>query len=82
MFLPIVERLEQEGLACTTLRAYLVRHVEVDGGHHGPLAERMLSRLYRDDPALRAEAEEAALESLRARERLWDAIAAAAGARE
>jgi len=75
MFLPIVDSLEQGGLACDALRAYLVRHVEIDGGNHGPLAERMLTRLYRDDEALRREAEVAALESLAARERLWDAIA-------
>lgn len=81
MFLPILDRLEQEGLPCATLRAYLLRHIEVDRSHHGPLAKRMLSRLYRDDLAVRAEAELAALDSLRAREQLWDAIAAAAGAR-
>ena len=35
----------------------------------------MLARLYQGDAALRVEAEEAALESLTARERLWNAIA-------
>ena len=78
MFLPLVERLEHEGLRCALLRGYLVRHVEIDRGEHGPLGKRLLTRLYRDDRS-RAEAEEAALESLAARERLWDAIAQAVG---
>lgn len=75
MFLPIVEGLAARGLACEGLRSYLQRHVDVDGGEHGPLAERMLARLYGDDEARRRAAEDAALESLLARERLWDAIA-------
>ena len=75
MFLPIVDGLAEQGDPCDGLREYLTRHIEVDGGDHGPLAERMLVRLYGGDRALRAEAESAALESLAARERLWDAIA-------
>ena len=82
IFLPIVERLDREGLPCASLREYLLRHVEVDGSSHGPLAEGMLARLYQGDAALRVEAEEAALESLTARERLWDAIADAADSRD
>ncbi len=78
MFLAIVERLEHGGLRCPSLRAYLERHVDVDRGEHGPLAEQMLVRLYAGDEARRAEAEESALASLDARERLWDAIADAA----
>ncbi len=74
MFLPILERLERQGLCCPALRGYLLRHIEIDGTDHGPLAERMLARLYRNSAVLRAEAEEAALFSLMARERLWDAI--------
>jgi len=76
MFLAILERLQRQGLRCETLREYLQRHVEVDGSDHGPQAERMLARLCLS-PVHRLEAEEAALASLAARERLWDAIAAA-----
>ncbi len=76
LFLPIVERLARAGLAAQTLVAYFERHIEVDGGEHGPLAAALLARLYGDSTARRAEAEEAALEALRARTALWSAIAA------
>lgn len=76
MFLPIVDELATQGLACETLRAYLERHIEVDGGDHGPRAERMLERLYANDAHRRQEAERIAVESLEARKLLWDAVAA------
>lgn len=75
LFLALLERLEAQGLPCTILRAYLQRHIELDGGDHGPQAERLLERLFAGDAVRRAEAEATALESLDARERLWDAIA-------
>jgi hypothetical protein len=71
MFLPILDCLADEGLFCSTLCAYLLRHIEGDRDQHGPLAERLLVRIYGDDPVLRAEAEEAAVEALEARVRLW-----------
>lgn len=81
MFVAILERLESQGLRCDSLRAYLQRHIDIDASDHGPQAKRLLARLFHDDPALRAEAEQAALESLAARERLWNTIAdSAAGA--
>ena len=76
MFLPIVERLASSGLACAGLVEYLERHIEVDGGDHGPMASALLERLYAGDATRRAEAEHAALISLCAREQLWDDIAA------
>ncbi len=80
MFLPIVDGLAAEGLSCSVLRAYLERHIEVDGGEHGPLAEKMLTRLYRGNGEHQAEAEVAAAASLAAREALWDAITGACAA--
>ncbi len=74
VFLPIVERLDGEGLSCPALREYLLRHIEIDQGDHGPLAAEMLEHLCRGESARRREAEEAALVSLQARARLWDAI--------
>ena len=76
MFLAVLGRLEDQGLPCPALREYLQRHVDVDEGEHGPLAERMLARLCRSPGSL-GEADQAALDSLAARERLWDAVALA-----
>lgn len=76
MFIRVVEKLERAGLPCQQLVAYLHRHIEVDGETHGPLAERLLHRLYGGDRARQGEAERAALSALRARHDLWDATAA------
>jgi hypothetical protein len=48
---------------------------EVDRDSHAPLAERLICRLYANDPARQREAEEAALAALVARQRLWHALA-------
>jgi Protein of unknown function (DUF3050) len=57
-------------------RYYLDRHIEVDDGEHGPMAERLVEDLCGDDPARWRLAEVAAVRSLEARIGLWDGIAA------
>ena len=61
---------------------YLERHIEVDGGQHGPLAHRLLARLCGDDAQRWREAGEAARQALEARIRLWDALLADIGSEE
>ena len=56
------------------LRLYLARHVEVDEGHHGPLARRLLSELCGEDEARWRRATKAARGALIARRRLWDEV--------
>ena len=56
-------------------RLYLERHIELDKDEHGPLARRLLLNLCGPDPQRWAEAREAATLALRARHRLWDAVA-------
>jgi hypothetical protein len=73
MFLPMVEEFSRQGLPCERLVGYLQRHVEVDGGHHGPLAERLLERLFENDARRAAAAHRSAVLSLEARKQLWDA---------
>jgi len=60
-----------------TLTYYLERHIEVDGGHHSQLALSMVSQLCQDDPKAWDRATHAAINSLKARIKLWDGIVAA-----
>lgn len=55
-------------------RYYLDRHIEVDGGEHGPMAWRLVDRLCGDDPSRWEAAEDAAIRSLEARRILWDGV--------
>jgi hypothetical protein len=76
MFLGILDTLEmKDNASYEDLRYYLERHVEVDGGHHGPLAERMVEILCGSDAALYEEASVMAKTALQHRIALWDAVA-------
>lgn len=61
---------------------YLNRHVEVDGDHHGPLAQQMMMELCQRDDAKWHIAEEAATRALQTRLRLWDEIRLSIGMRK
>ncbi|MFZ4628300.1 MAG: DUF3050 domain-containing protein [Blastocatellia bacterium] len=75
MFLGILDQLQPPpGTDLDDLRYYLERHVEVDGGHHGPLARRMVELLVGKDPQRLTEAEEVAKAALLGRLALWDAV--------
>ena len=53
---------------------YLERHIELDGGEHGPLALELISNLCGDDDNKWREVEETAIACLVARKKLWDSI--------
>jgi hypothetical protein len=55
---------------------YLERHIEVDGGHHGQLALKMVEILCGEDPLKWQEAEEAVVQVLQARADLWTGVMA------
>ena len=77
MFRVLVERLRASGESgLEGLIYYLDRHIEIDGGAHGPAAEKMLIFLTDGVPRRWAEAYKAALRALTSRLKLWDAIAA------
>lgn len=53
---------------------YLERHIDLDEGHHGPLAIRLLSVLCEDDPSKIREVQNVAIACLRKRIDLWSRI--------
>ncbi|MBU46020.1 MAG: heme oxygenase [Flavobacteriales bacterium] len=53
---------------------YLERHIELDGGEHGPLALQLICDLCGDDSKKWLEVEETAIACLIARKKLWDVI--------
>ena len=63
-----------EGGGLGDFRYYLDRHIELDGGEHGPMAGRLVEGLCGDDPDRWRSAEDAAVRSLEARMALWDGI--------
>jgi hypothetical protein len=54
---------------------YLNRHIEVDGGEHGPMALKMVAKLCGNDPIRWREAADAAEAALQARLALWNSLA-------
>jgi hypothetical protein len=75
VFQQIVDRLDQE--TCGSLaefRYYLLRHVELDGDEHGPMASKLIAALCGQDEARWAAATEAATAALEARIEFWNAI--------
>lgn len=77
LFRGLVDRLSREHPGrLDTFRYYLERHIEVDGGHHGAIALRMVECLCGSDPQRWQEATAAASAAIQARLALWDAIAA------
>jgi len=56
------------------IKHYIVRHIEVDGDSHGPLATELLQYLAGDNPDSWKEAENASQKALSARIRLWDGV--------
>ncbi|MEZ6004073.1 MAG: DUF3050 domain-containing protein [Planctomycetota bacterium] len=79
VFHRIVERLDQQtGGRFQILRYYLVRHMEVDGEHHGPLARRLMESACKTPEDWHAAAS-AARQALEARLALWDGIERALG---
>lgn len=74
MFGRFLERARVTEDQAPSFHYYLARHVDLDGGTHGPLAMKLLETLCGDDPKRIDEAETAAEEAICARIRFWDGI--------
>ncbi len=75
VFQRIVDELNtQAGGRLKDFKYYLERHIGLDGDEHGPMAVRLLQSLCGADDALWEKAEQAAVDSLLARQELWNGI--------
>ena len=68
MFIEIVKGLEEkEGVSTSHLLYYLERHIEIDGGEHGPLSLQMIDELCENDPIKWNDALQVSLKALQMR---------------
>ena len=74
MFMPLVDRLDEEQVPCGLLKAYLERHIEADGDVHGPKAIELLDRLHAGDQQKISESLHSSVKALEARLQLWDSV--------
>lgn len=74
MFRALLDKMNISREEAGVFHYYLDRHIELDGDHHGPMSMRMLELLCEDDKIKIAEAEEAALDAIKARIQFWDGV--------
>jgi hypothetical protein len=75
VFQRIVDRLSEEaGGGLEDFKYYLQRHIGLDGEQHGPMANQLLLTLCGSDESRWQIVEQAALDSLAARQELWDGM--------
>ena len=74
MFMKIHVLLDNLDIEAPLFRYYLSRHIELDGEKHGPMSIRLVEELIGNDPIKRQEAEQARIQSLESREKLWTSL--------
>lgn len=77
MFIEILREMQNQGQAnIDKLLYYLERHIEVDGGDHGPISLKMMEEICGTDLVKWQEATEVSLVALEKRYQLWDGVQA------
>ena len=75
MFIEILREMSAQGQENTSkLLYYLERHIEIDGGDHGPISLRMMDEICGDDEEKWHEATECAKQALEMRIQLWNGL--------
>lgn len=74
MFMNIIKETNENSKESAPLRYYLQRHIELDGGHHGPLSEKLIDSLCKNDSSKIKEAVDTANEAIQLRIDLWSFI--------
>ena len=75
MFIEILREMKAQGQEnISKLLYYLERHIEIDGGDHGPISLRMIDEICGDDEQKWEEAIECAKQALEMRIKLWNGL--------
>ena len=75
MFIEILREMKEKGQEdISKLLYYLERHIEIDGGDHGPISLKMIDELCKNDIKKWDEVLESAKLALHYRVRLWDGV--------
>ena len=75
MFIEILREMKENGQEdISKLLYYLERHIEIDGGDHGPISLKMIDELCKNDAKKWDEVLESAKLALHYRVTLWDGV--------
>jgi hypothetical protein len=74
MFKRILRQINISNTDAPKFHYYLERHIQVDGDDHGPMSENLVNYFCKDDPFLVYEAEQSAIDAIKARIKLFDDI--------
>lgn len=75
LFRQIVNQLSLDPSAgLDRFKYYLERHIDLDGEEHGPMAEQLVNFLCGESEAKRKTAQDAAVDALKSRLRLWNSV--------
>jgi hypothetical protein len=75
MFIEILREMKEQGQGnISKLLYYLERHIEIDGGDHGPISLKMIEELCQNDSKKWDEVLESTKLALEYRIRLWDGV--------